>query len=187
MILSERLFAIHDALTTGGIPHAFGGAIALGFCIAEPRGTRDLDLNIFLPTARFAEVLHALPEAVSVRPEDIETLQRDDQVRLRWADTPVDLFFECDGFHEVVATRARTVPYEGRRIPVIDCGSLAVFKTMFNRSRDWADLEAMVEVGSFDFEWVLEWLHRLIGPGDEAAIRFAELRPRWGTADEPEP
>lgn len=187
MILAERLFAVHDAFTRARVPHAFGGAIALGFCIAEARGTRDLDVNIFLPTARFAEVLSALPAPVVARPEDIETLRRDDQVRLRWEDTPVDLFFMCHDFHDEVAARARTTPYEGRAIPVIDCGSLAVFKTMFNRTRDWADIEAMVEIGSFDFDWVLEWVHRLIGPGDSAAIRLAELRPLWGTLTELEP
>lgn len=187
MRLSERLFAVHDALSRDGIPHAFGGAIALGFCIAEARGTRDLDVNIFLPTARFAEVLSALPEAVIARPDDIETLRRDDQVRLRWEDTPVDLFFMCHAFHDEVAARARTTSYEGRRIPVIDCASLAVFKTMFNRTRHWADIEAMVEIGSFDFDWVLEWVHRLIGPSDDAAVRLAELRPQWGTLTDLEP
>ncbi len=44
-----------------------------------------------------------------------------------------------------------------------------------------------MEVGSFDFDWALSWLHRLIGPGDEASIRFAELRPLWGTVRDLEP
>src|SRR5262249_41808856 len=43
-VLAERLIAIHDSLDAAGVPHAFGGAIALAYCTEEPRGTRDLDV-----------------------------------------------------------------------------------------------------------------------------------------------
>ena len=52
--LGERLLAVHDALDGAGMPHAIGGAIALGYCVVEPRGTRDLDVNVFVPQERFA-------------------------------------------------------------------------------------------------------------------------------------
>jgi hypothetical protein len=53
--LGERLLAVHEALDQAELPHAFGGAIALGYCVVEPRGTRDLDVNVFLPQERFPE------------------------------------------------------------------------------------------------------------------------------------
>ena len=50
--LVDKLFAIHDSLTEAGIAHAFGGAIALAYCVEEPRGTRDLDVNIFVDASK---------------------------------------------------------------------------------------------------------------------------------------
>ena len=58
--LVDKLFAIHDALTARSLPHAFGGAIALAYCVEEPRGTRDLDVNIFCDAADAGEVLGRL-------------------------------------------------------------------------------------------------------------------------------
>jgi len=178
-VLIDRLLEIHDALRTAEIPHAFGGAIALAFCVAEPRGTRDLDVNLFIETARADEAFAALPSDVVVTDANRQQTARDDQVRVWWDDLPIDLFFECHDFHREVSRRVRIVDIiPGRPVPVIDCGSLAVFKGMFNRTRDWADLEAVVERGTLDFDWALGWLHRLLGPDDEACVRFAGLRSR---------
>lgn len=51
-VLAERLLAVHDALADARLPHAIGGAIALGYCTEEPRGTRDLDVNVFVAQRR---------------------------------------------------------------------------------------------------------------------------------------
>lgn len=144
-VLVERLFRVHDALETAGVPHAFGGAIALAYCTHDPRGTRDLDINIFLPVEEAPGVLRELPESVKVEDADLKAILRDGQVRLRWDDTPVDLFFNNLPFHEVVAQGVIEVPLEGRTIPVLDASSLVVFKAMFDRTRDWADIEAVVD------------------------------------------
>ena len=37
------------------------------------------------------------------------------------------------------------MPLEDREIPVLDGASLIVFKAMFDRTRDWADIEAVIE------------------------------------------
>jgi hypothetical protein len=47
-VLAQRLLAVHAALDDAGLPHAFGGAIALAYCTLEPRGTRDIDVNVFI-------------------------------------------------------------------------------------------------------------------------------------------
>ena len=60
-LLGERLLAVHDSLTDAALPHAFGGAIALAYCTEEPRGTRDLDVNVFVDPLRAEEALSALP------------------------------------------------------------------------------------------------------------------------------
>ena len=65
-VLADRLLAVDDALSEAVLAHAFGGAIALGYCTFEPRGTRDLDLNVFVAPERVKEVFAALPDGVTV-------------------------------------------------------------------------------------------------------------------------
>ena len=156
--LGELLFAVHDSLERASIPHAVGGAIALGYCTLDPRGTRDLDFNVFVGPERAREVFAALPEGIEVSGDRLERLERDGQVRLRSGITPVDLFLNVLPFHDHVAEHVRQVPFEGRTIPVLGCTALVVFKAMFDRTQDWADIEAMVEAQSFDPDEARHWI-----------------------------
>jgi hypothetical protein len=174
-VLVERIVALDEALDAASIPHAFGGALALAYAVAEPRGTRDVDVNIFLPPTEAARVLRALPAGVAWSREDVEALRRDDQVRVHWDDTPLDLFFNAHRFHELAARRARLVPLAGRMIPVLDPTDLAVFKVLFDRTRDWADLEAMHEAATVDADDAAGWLEQLVGADDERTRRFRRL------------
>src|SRR5260370_15059341 len=101
--LAERLVAIHDSLTAAKVPHAFGGAIALAYCSEEPRGTRDIDVNVFVDASHAREVLGSLPAGVLVTDRDIEVASNDGQVRVWWDETPVDVFLDVHDFHHEVA------------------------------------------------------------------------------------
>jgi hypothetical protein len=175
-LLAERLLAVHDALTEAGLPHAIGGAIALGYCTLEPRGTRDLDVNVFVSQSRFREVVEALPEGVSVTPSDIALAEREGQVRLFWDDMPIDIFLNNVPFHKEVQKSVREVEFMGRTIPVIGCVSLAVFKAMFDRTQDWADIEAMLAKGSIDLDEVIQWIGEMAGPQSRRVRRLEQLR-----------
>ncbi|MBW3668944.1 MAG: hypothetical protein KY443_06990 [Actinobacteria bacterium] len=174
-VLGERLRAVHAALDAAAIPHAFGGAIALAYCTADPRGTTDLDVNVFVPPTESERVLAALPDEVAVRPEDRLVLARDGQVRLWWARTPLDVFLDVHEFHTAVARGVRLVPFEGIDIPVLDCVGLAVFKAMFSRGKDWVDIEAMVDAASLDVPAAAGWLERILGADHDATTRLAAL------------
>lgn len=174
-VLADRLVALHDAFDGAGVPHAFGGAIALAYCTEEPRGTRDIDVNLFVDVADLDRVFGALPVGVDHGPGDAEVVRRDGQVRLWWDDTPVDLFFDVHDFHRRIPLAVRLVPFAGRTIPVLGCDDLAVFKVMFNRTKDWADLEAMVEIGALDATAVLGWAVRLLGVDHPGIERLAGL------------
>jgi hypothetical protein len=165
-VLEQRLLAVHDALERAHIPHAFGGAIALAYCTEEPRGTRDLDINVFVEPSRAAEVLHALPGEVHTADTDVDAVHRDGQVRVWWDDTPLDLFFDIHAFHHDVASGVREVPFGERTIPVLGCEALVVFKALFNRTRDWADIEDIAAAGTVDVDDVLGWMARIVGPND---------------------
>lgn len=174
--LVEKLFAIHDALQAKSLPHAFGGALALAYCVEEPRGTRDLDVNIFCDAARAREVLGALPDGVRVTPDDIAVVERDGQTRLVWDGVPVDVFLNNLPLHEAVAAAVVWVPLQGRQVPMLDCASLVVFKAMFNRTKDWADIEAIALATPEDIDVAASTVAELIGEDDEVYRRLDSVR-----------
>jgi hypothetical protein len=184
--LGDQLLAVHDGLDGAGIPHAIGGAIALGYCVLEPRGTRDVDVNVFVDPQRARDVFAAMPEGVEVSGLQLEHAERDGQVRLRWGITPIDLFLSVLPFHDRVQAHIREVPFEGRTIPVLDCTGLAVFKAMFDRTRDWADMEAMVEARTIDFDEATHWIREMVGD-DERVQKLAALRAVRRSQAEPPP
>ena len=175
MSVAEKMVVIHDHLRAAGVEHAFGGALALAWCTQQARGTIDIDLNVFLPTDRTDEVLTALPRGVAATPADRTRLVREGQARLWWDTPPVDLFLNTTDFHEDVATRVRWEPFAGTRLPFLACHDLAVFKAFFNRTKDWADLEAMHAAGALDVPAVAGVLVTLLGAGDERVARLLSL------------
>jgi hypothetical protein len=170
--LADRIVALHRALDGAAIPHAFGGAIALAYWTLDPRGTDDIDLNVFVPAAEAAAALDALPAGVDLPAGLANVLAADGQARVFWDDTPLDLFFDYAPIHEDAARHRKVVPFAGVDLPVLGPVELAVFKAMFDRTRDWADLEAMAAAGSLDVARVREGLRPMIAEDDE---RFARL------------
>jgi hypothetical protein len=173
--LVEKLLAIHGALKSHSLPHAFGGAIALAYCVEEPRGTRDLDLNVFVDAANAAEVLAALPEGVLVEKGDVERLKRDGQGRLFWEGVPIDIFLNNLPLHEKVANGVLWVPLAGEQIPVLDCASLVVFKALFARARDWGDIEEVAQTAPEDVDAAVEVVAGLVGEDDSSYRKLAEI------------
>ena len=55
----ELAVEVSECLASAGIQHAVGGAIALGFH-AEPRGTLDVDMNVFVAADAPEAALQAL-------------------------------------------------------------------------------------------------------------------------------
>ena len=148
--LIDRILGLCAALDRAHTPWALGGALALAYATSEPRGTRDIDVNVFVPSTAAAEVFAALPVGVAHTDADLAEATARDQVRLWWDSTPIDVFFAAEQFHHDVAKRCRTVPFEGRQIHVLSAEDLAVFKAMFDRTKDWADIESMAEEISRD-------------------------------------
>lgn len=176
-LLGQRLLAVHDALETAQLAHAFGGAIALAYCTEDPRGTRDLDVNVFVDPAQAKQVLAALPSEVTVTETNIAAARRDGQVRVWWEDTPIDIFLDVHRFHTEAAEGVRQVAFEGRTIPVLDCTALAVFKALLDRTKDWADIEEMISATALDLPHMRTWIERVLGAESGAARRLRSLSP----------
>ena len=182
MTLAERVVAVHRALARRRVPHAFGGAIALAYATLDPRGTSDIDVNVFVPAEDCARALRALPAGVTVPPGTPERVARDGQVRLFYAGTPLDLFFDYVALHAAAARHRRTVPFAGTRIPVLGPTELAAFKAMFDRTRDWADIEAMLAARALDLDAVKAEVAALVGAQDPRLDRLDEAARRAALA-----
>jgi len=182
--LSEKLLQIEAALVRQRIPHAFGGAIALAY-YGTPRATIDIDLNVFVSVARADAVLHALGALGADPPSAVERerLQRDEQARLLWEGTPIDLFFAYDPFHDSCLERRRVFPFgEGESLHVLSAEDLVVFKAMFDRDKDWRDIRevAFALGGELDRDYVWHWIERILGPDDP---RHSRLRDALAASD----
>jgi hypothetical protein len=193
---AEKVVVVDRALAAASIPHAFGGALALGYCVLNPRATGDIDVNVFVPVDEVSRLFAALPSEISIADDTMDIATRDGQVRVRCDQHPVDIFFSYHPLHDRAQARVQVVPFGDHEIPVLSCTDLAVFKVVFNRTRDWADLEAMIEANSVDRDDALGWLRDALGADSGPVRRFAALEPpengtgeslrnAFGTPDQP--
>lgn len=167
--LVEKVLAVAAALGEQEVPFAFGGALALAYATEEPRGTRDIDVNVFVAPADVDAVFDALPGEVAHTEADRRAVVRDEQVRLFWDDTPVDLFFAAHPMHHEAAARRRWVDFAGARIPVLAPIDLAVFKALFDRPKDWVDIETMRDSGTLDPRAAAQAVEALLGDDPRVA------------------
>ncbi len=170
--------AIDQALAAAKIPHAIGGAIAYAY-YAEPRVTIDVDVNVFVSTEHWPEIRKALAEiGVDVTAEEA-ALTRDGRVRLWWGRIAVDLFFSYDPFHDEMEKGTRRVPFGDVRIPILGPEHLTICKAIFDRPKDWLDVEATVAFTEpLDLAAIESWLTRMVGPDDKRLGKFREITGR---------
>ncbi len=183
--IAAQVIELERALDTGGVSHAFGGALALAFHIDEPRGTRDIDINVFVGPQQARAVFESLPPGVAWSEDDLREVAGNGQVRLFWDETPVDLFFSTHVFHEEASLHVERVPFDGITIPVLGATELVVFKAFFDRTRDWADIETMIEAQTADVHRAIGWIVDLLGADDHRVARLRSLLGRKPPGGEP--
>ena len=178
LALDEKVVALERAFRAARLPHAFGGAIALAY-YATPRGTQDVDVNLFVPVAQQGRAIAALlPLGVEAPDAERRRLaERDGQLRVRWDTTPLDLFFAYDALHDACRERRRSVAFPGERITILSAEDLAIFKVLFAREKDWRDLRELLfaQGAAFDRACAEGWLERIVAPEDERLARFRAL------------
>ena len=177
LTLAEKVVRVMTALERAGIPAALGGAHALSYH-AEPRATGDADINVFVSVAEVDRVMAAMA-AAGVGTSAAETAQARarEQIRLLFDGTHIDLFFPVHAFHGSCQRRAIRMPFDGAELPILSAEDLVVFKVLFNRPKDWFDIESVLTTkgAGFDGGYVLHWLDDMVGPQDSARTRFAGL------------
>jgi len=178
VLLDEQIVAIERAFSAAGLPHAFGGAQALGY-YGDVRATHDIDVNVFVGAEEAPRVLSVLAtigvETAGARL--VRQIERDGQTRLFWDGTPLDLFFSYDPLHESAMGRRRRVDFFGDPIHVLSAEDLIVFKATFDREKDWRDIAGVLfaSEGAIDHDYVREWIGRIDGPDGPRSRRLEQL------------
>lgn len=176
---SEKVVSLSAELARLEIPYAFGGAIALNYH-REPRATVDIDINVFLPPDSGIEVLSALAAVSGITNSDrLEAqIQRDGQTRAAWGGTQLDLFFANTAFHSSMAQRTKHEPFGDTEIPVLAIEDLLVCKALFDRPKDWLDIDAVIRTRgqALDLGYVRQWLGEFVPADDHRFGRLQEVQ-----------
>ena len=165
----ELAVEVSGFLRAAGIDHAVGGALALGF-YAEPRGTLDVDLNIFVDSDEPGEALDALSAGGIAIDHDqaVATIASRGDLFVRHRGCRLDLFFNSIPFHASVSRRTREVHLLGARVPILAPEDLIVLKLLFHRHKDVVDIEHIVAAGKAALDWpyVRHWMIECVGEDD---------------------
>ena len=140
--------------------------------------TSDADINVFVSVAEADRVMEAMAYAgVATSTAKTAESRAREQVRLLFDGTYIDLFFALHAFHESCQQRAVRMPFDAGYFPVLSAEDLVVFKVLFNRPKDWFDIESVLATqgARFDGAYVLTWLDSMVGSQDSARMRFAGL------------
>jgi len=172
--LAAKVRVVHEALAS--VPHAFGGAIALGF-YGEPRATKDIDVNVFVDLDQRAHVLAELGgRGIVVTENQRGRAERDGWEQLQLGRTPVDVFYAYDAFHDAMASAVQHHPFPGgEELPFLSAEHLLACKAIFNRAKDWLDIEQVLfAMEEFDDAEASRWVEHAVGPDDQRLARFRD-------------
>jgi hypothetical protein len=176
--IEELTVAVHHLLEEEGVPHGFGGALALNL-YTDPRATRDIDLSAFVPWDRRHETIPVFARLGFTPERSLDDAIPIAGIRLRSpkSDYLIDVFFAIDEHYEQVRNRLVHHPFGAQRelLPFFSADDIALFKVSFNRDKDWVDLRHLVRDGPpLDLDYIESTLVGLRGPTMHP--RIARLR-----------
>ena len=109
--------------------------------------------------------------------ESLDALIEHGYCQAEFGGNRVDVFLPTIPFYEIARQRRKQVLLGDQPVMIWDAETLCVFKTMFFRRKDLADVEQILRVGgeSLDRDWVLRQLIELFGRRDAAHARNGRI------------
>ncbi len=145
---AEAARGIANVLAEAKLPYAIGGALALAIA-GVPRGTADVDVNVFVSMEHLPSVIAAL-RSLGIEIDDASATaraKRDGMFVGDWDGMRIDVFLPSIPFsREAERTRISITDESGWTGWFLSAEALTVFKLLFFRSKDLADLERLVAV-----------------------------------------
>lgn len=174
----EVALALGAALRSHGVEYALGGAFAYGVW-AIPRGTLDVDVNVFAGPERLGEVFAALGDiGANVDPELACRRAEDEGMFEAWrGPIRIDVFVPSIPFSWEAARTRKQVTLAGRACDVLSAEALAVFKLLFFRPKDLVDLERLIAVqgDALDVGFVRRSVVEMLGEDDVRVTEWDRL------------
>lgn len=182
----EAAERIADQLEAAGVPYALGGALALG-AAGFPRGTTDVDLNVFVEPSEAVRVAQLLqPLGIEFGSEDAIAVAADQKGLFigYWDGMRIDVFVPSVPFsYEAGRTRVHATNHVGWSGWFLSPEALAVFKLMFFRGKDLVDLERLVAGRQrLDVDYVRRWIVDMFDQDDPRVQRWDDLIQRFHRA-----
>jgi hypothetical protein len=146
-----------------------------------PRATVDVDINVFVDDARLDEALDALERTLGIVVDRASARRGHDErgliVLMSSAGMRIDVFTPSIDFSWEAARTATRQRILGTEVSVLSAEALAVFKLLFVRSKDIADLERLVatQQRNMDLGYVRRHLAAMMGEDDPRVAKWDEL------------
>lgn len=173
---------IADALERAGYPYALGGALALGVA-GVPRGTLDVDVNVFVDEADWPAVIGVLSSLGIELDRDaaLARAARDGMFVGTWDGMRIDVFVPSIPFSEEAGRTAVQVTVDEWTGRFLAPEAIAIFKLLFFRIKDRGDLERLVAVrgADLDHDYIRCWMVEMMGEDDERVQTWDDIVSRF--------
>ncbi len=174
--------AIADVLAAREIRYAIGGALALGVA-GVPRGTKDVDVNVFCSPSENGKVIDALASiGIHIeRDAAIARAARDGMFVGDWDGMRIDVFVPSIPFSDEAERTRMQVTVDGWTGSFLSPEAIAIFKLLFFRIKDLGDLTQLVAVrrDALDHAYIRGWLVTMMGEDDERVRRWDDIVSRF--------
>jgi hypothetical protein len=175
------------ALEACKVPYALGGALAFG-AAGLPRGTLDVDVNVFVELDQLDPVFDAL-RAIGADFDSarmLEDAHREGMFSVRVEGMRVDVFVPSIPFSWEAERTRRKLRYAEADAWYLSPEALAVFKLLFFRSKDIADLERLIASQGMrlDLAYVRRHIAEMMGEDDDRVATWDRLVREFAVSDE---
>ncbi len=169
---------IAHALNQSGFKYAIGGALALG-AHGVPRGTLDVDINVFV-TAEQLPALIACLKNLGVKIDENAARARarlDGMFVGKWNGIRIDVFVPSIPFSDEAERTRVLLKSAEEAVWFLSAEALAVFKLLFFRPKDIADLERLIaSCGSkLNHQYVHDQVAEMMGGDDDRVQTWDRL------------
>ena len=165
-------------LEGAGCDYALGGAVALAYW-SEPRGTVDVDVSLYLSPTDPGETIHVLHEIAAEFSESNvrDSLSKHGFCSILFSGRRLDVFLPIADIYHAARSRRQRISIGDGAAWIWDAETLCVFKMMFFRRKDLADVEGILRMQQrkLDASWVEQRLLELYGKRDPRLNQWQEL------------
>ncbi len=171
---------VAGALERAGFDYALGGAIAIAYW-GVPRATVDVDVGVACEPMQVPDLIAALQlGGCSMDVEKATEAATRGDFGCRARGVRVDVFLPVLPLASAALERRVQVPFGARSVWIVSAEDAVLFKLLFGRTKDVADLERLFAVrrDRLDHAYIDRWVNAMFAAGDPRRAIYERLRDR---------